>query len=193
MTSFRARAHVPLTAITTITALLALAACAPSGAADAPAPAPTGAGALSVSDPWVKAADGDMTAAFGTLTNSSDAQVRVVSATSDAASSVELHETATGADGAMVMQEKEGGILLAPGATHELAPGGDHLMLMGLTAPVLPGQDVTVTLTTEDGSTFELTAPARSFAGANEEYGGGEHGAEHTEGQVEEHAGMGRP
>ncbi|MHA7133695.1 copper chaperone PCu(A)C [Oerskovia turbata] len=180
MTSFRARAHAPLTTITTITAFLALAACAPSGAADAPAPAPTGAAALSVADPWVKAADGDMTAAFGTLTNASDTEVRIVSAASDAASSVELHETATGADGATVMQEKEGGILLAPGATHELAPGGDHLMLMGLTAPVLPGQDVTVTLTTEDGSTFVLTAPARSFAGANEEYGGGEHTEEHA-------------
>ncbi|MBD5785700.1 copper chaperone PCu(A)C [Cellulosimicrobium terreum] len=154
----------------------ALTACASDTDAGAAAPEPaaatTEADALSVDDPWVKAADEGMTAAFGTLTNDSDADVRIVSATSDATSSMELHEMAAGDDGEMVMRQKEGGIVVEAGATHELAPGGDHLMFMGVTEPIEPGADVTVTLTAEDGSTFEFTAPARTFSGAEEEYDG---------------------
>ncbi|MCB7135605.1 copper chaperone PCu(A)C [Cellulosimicrobium marinum] len=156
-----------------------LAACS-SGAegASGDAPAAAEADALSITDPWVKAADEGMTAAFGTLTNDSDADVRVVSATSTATSSMELHEMATGDDGEMVMQQKAGGFVVAAGESHELSPGGDHLMFMDVTEPIQPGDEVTVTLTAEDGSTYAFTAPARTFSGANEEY--------HGEGAMEE-------
>ncbi|OLT52618.1 copper chaperone PCu(A)C [Cellulosimicrobium sp. CUA-896] len=155
----------------------ALGACS-TGTADAggdtaaAAPETTEAAALTIADPWVKAADAGMTAAFGTLENGSDTDVRIVSATSEVTSSMELHEMATGDDGAMVMQQKAGGFVLEAGGSHELSPGGDHLMFMDLTTPVQPGDEVAVTLTAEDGSTFEFTAPARSFSGANEEYHG---------------------
>ncbi|GAA2073774.1 hypothetical protein GCM10009821_10230 [Aeromicrobium halocynthiae] len=73
-------------------------------------------------------------------------------------------------DGQMVMQEKEVGIVVPAGGSHELSPGGDHLMLLDLPADIEPGQDVRVTLTFSDDSTMSFTAPARSFAGANEDY-----------------------
>ena len=168
-----------LAGLGTLTLAATLAACS-TDAADvqdaAAGPAGAEAAALTITDPWVKAADTGMTAAFGTITNDSDTDVRIVSATSDVTSSMELHEMATGDDGAMVMRQKQGGFVIEAGAAHELSPGGDHLMFMDLTAPVQPGDDVTVTLTAEDGSTIEFTAPARSYAGANEEYDGGEHG-----------------
>lgn len=188
MTTTRTRLLAGLGALT----LTALAACSTgtSDTEDATAtPAAADADALDITDPWVKAADEGMTAAFGTLTNDSDTDVRIVSATSEVTSSMELHEMATGDDGAMVMRQKEGGFVIEAGATHELSPGGDHLMFMDLTTPVQPGDEVTVTLTAEDGSTFEFTAPGRSYSGANEEYDGGEHGEEDMEMDMEtEHA-----
>ncbi len=68
------------------------------------------------------------------------------------------------------MRPKDGGIVLAAGGSHELAPGGDHLMLMGLTAPLEPGSDFELTVQFEDGSTLPTTVQVRDFAGANEEY-----------------------
>lgn len=167
------RSLVPLR--TGATALLALGLVSACSSAGTPAATPSAtaaqADALTITDPWVKATDEPMTAAFGVLENSSDQDVRIVSATTEL-STMELHEMTTDAAGAMVMQQKDGGFVVEAGGSHVLAPDGDHLMLMDLTAPVEPGDEVTITLTAEDGSTFELTAPARSFAGAEEEYVG---------------------
>ncbi|GAB3077088.1 copper chaperone PCu(A)C [Nocardioides zeae] len=131
------------------------------------------AAALSVTDPWIKATDDDMTAMFGTIVNDTDADITVVGASSDAAGTVELHEVVTGDGGAMVMQPKEGGFTVPAGGTHELEAGGDHVMLMDLTGPLEAGQDVTVTLELADGSTQDVTAVVKPFTGADEEYAGG--------------------
>lgn len=97
---------------------------------------------VTVEDAWIKAAEGGMTGAFGTLVNGGDDDVTVVSATSPAAERVELHETAAGASGEMVMREKDGGFTVPAGAELVLEPGGDHLMLMGLQGPVPAGGTV---------------------------------------------------
>lgn len=130
------------------------------------------AASLTVTDPWVKAAESGMTAAFGTLVNSGDTDVVVVSATSGITATMELHETVESADGSMAMQPKQGGFVVPAGGEHELAPGGDHLMMMNLTQAALPGEVVTVTLTLQDGSTLEVEATVKSFSGADEEYQG---------------------
>jgi periplasmic copper chaperone A len=125
---------------------------------------------LTFTDPWVKAADSGMTAAFGTLENTGDQDLVVTSATSDATSAMELHETVANDDGTMAMQPKQGGFSVEAGGQHELAPGGDHLMFMDLTRPLQPGEDVTITLTFEDGSTSEVDAVVKNFTGADENY-----------------------
>lgn len=128
--------------------------------------------ALTMVDPWVKAADSGMTGVFGTITNTRDTDVRLTTGTSPAAARVELHEMAADASGTMVMRPKKGGFVVPAHGSITLSPGGLHIMLMGLTAPVKPGDDVTVTLTADDGTTLHVTASARSFAGANESYSG---------------------
>ncbi|MEV5412207.1 copper chaperone PCu(A)C [Thermopolyspora sp. NPDC052614] len=133
------------------------------------------AAALTVTDPWVKAADKGMTAAFGTLVNNSDKDLTIVSATSSAAPKVELHEMAD-QDGKMVMRQKEGGFVIPARGSHRLEPGGDHLMLMGVTDKVQPGDEVPFTLTFADGGTMTFTAVVKAFAGANEEYSGDDKG-----------------
>ncbi|BAL88140.1 hypothetical protein AMIS_29200 [Actinoplanes missouriensis 431] len=146
---------------------------ATSGAGTTPPSAPAAAAAtLTVKDPWVKAAKaGEMTAAFGTLVNGTGADITVTSVQTPA-SPAELHEMAM-QDGKMIMREKEGGFVVAAGGTHELAPGGDHLMLMKPAQEIKAGDEVTFTLTLADGSSVPFTAVAKPFAGAEESYAPG--------------------
>jgi len=130
----------------------------------------TASDGLTVDDPYVKAAAaGEMTSVFGRLVNSGPDDLTVVSASSDAAESVELHEMVM-ADGAMVMREKPDGFVVPAGETVELEPGGLHVMLIGLSGDIEPGAQVTVTLTLSDGTEVELTAQAREMANAQESY-----------------------
>jgi periplasmic copper chaperone A len=162
-----------------ITAALALTGCSEADD-DALADAPTAsvdAGvqseSLSMTDPWVKASDGDMTAAFGVLANSSDADIRVVGATSEHAR-LELHEMKADADGNMAMSETENGFVITAGGERTLEPGGEHIMFMDVTAPFEAGTDIEIVLELEDGSSLTVTVPVRTFAGANEGYHGGD-------------------
>ncbi|MEB7446503.1 copper chaperone PCu(A)C [Arthrobacter koreensis] len=154
--------------------------CGSSNPAAETAPAPDDAAALSMTGAWAKAAEADgMTGAFGTLENSGDEDLTIVAASSPAASTVELHEVAMDDDGAMVMREIEGGFVVPAGSDYLLEPGASHLMLMGLTDGLLAGGTVTITLELADGSTLDVDAVAKDFAGGNESYGSGEgHDAE---------------
>lgn len=125
---------------------------------------------VTVSDQWVKAADSGMTAVFGTLKNSGQHQARLVSATSPVAGKVELHEVVTEPGGSSKMRPKDGGFVIPADGTHDLAPGGDHLMLMDLKQPLAVGSDVNITVTFEDGSSLPFTAQVRDFRGAGEDY-----------------------
>lgn len=134
----------------------------------------TEAESLTMTDPWVKSAEDGMTAAFGTLVNTGDRDVTIVSAETDVTDVMELHETVQNDDGAMAMQEKDGGFVVPAGGEHELAPGGDHLMIMDLLRPVEPGEALTVTLTFADGSTTDVEATVKEFTGADEDYQDGD-------------------
>ena len=154
-------------------AALALTGCAPSAstparsAAAAPASAPA---ALTVSQPWVKAGPSGMTGGFGVIKNTSGADITITGASTPAARKVELHETVTGPNGAMQMQAKQGGFVIPAGGDLTLAPGADHFMMMGLTAPIAAGTEVTFTLALAGGESVEFTAMAKDFSGANENY-----------------------
>ncbi|MEV6601494.1 copper chaperone PCu(A)C [Actinoplanes sp. NPDC051346] len=158
----------------TLSAVLAATALAGCGGKDAAAPVaagPTSAAAVTglvIRDPWVKAADKGMTAAFAILVNDSDADITVRGATSTA-SPIELHTMAM-KDGKMVMQPKQGGFVVKARTTHQLAPGGDHLMLMKPAAAIKPGDEVSFTLELSTGKPVTFTAIAKPFAGAGESY-----------------------
>nr|WP_246246755.1 copper chaperone PCu(A)C [Isoptericola sediminis] len=159
---------------------LGLAGCATQDAAAPTTADTTAADAVSIDDAWVKAADAGMTAGFGEITNDGEAELTIVSASTEAAAMTELHETAADASGEMSMAEVEGGFVVPAGETLVLEPGGHHLMLMDLTDPIRAGDEVTFTLTFGDGSTAELTAPVKDFTGAEESYDGTS-GAEHED------------
>lgn len=122
---------------------------------------------ITVENAWAKSAESGMTGVFADLANASSSDLTVISGSTPAAAMVELHEVAGG-----VMQEKEGGFLVPAGETHTLMPGADHIMLMGLSEPLLAGDTVTVTLTLDNGESVEFEAEIRDYQGANEEYVG---------------------
>ena len=112
--------------------------------------------------------DSDMTAIFGTLHNNTDKDINVVGFSSSVkAKHYEIHEVVDG-----VMQEKEGGFDIPAGESIELAPGGFHFMLMGVTEPVMAGETATLTLELADGSSVELgDIPVRTIGAGDEDYG----------------------
>lgn len=140
---------------------------------------PASAG-LTLVDGWAKAVEevtedgmGSMTGVFGTLTNTTDDDIHLIGGSSKTASMVELHETVM-SDGTMVMREAAGGFVVPAGGTFVLEPGANHVMLLGLTAPVQAGSDVEVVLTAADGTEVTVVVAARTFAGAEETYAPGE-------------------
>jgi copper(I)-binding protein len=151
---------------------LALAGCSTAASANSDDSMESTATALTTFDTWVKAVDSGMTAAFGLVENPTDHDITIVSVTSSVSDSAELHETLENDAGDMVMQPIDGGFVVPAGEMLMLEPGGNHIMNMGVTGPILAGDDVTVTLTLDDGSTLEFTAPAKDYAGANENYEG---------------------
>lgn len=169
------RFFMPTIALAT-TALLVLSGCASSDSSAEPTDTtPDLAGdAVTIDDAWVKAADSGMSAAFGDLKNTGTEDITLVSASTPASSLLELHETAESASGSMAMRQKDGGFTIPAGGQLTLEPGGNHIMLMGLHSPVQAGDELTFTLTFSDESTFEFTAPAKDYAGANENYEDGE-------------------
>jgi copper(I)-binding protein len=169
-----ARSHRPALLLLPLLAAgaLTVAACGTSStdtADEASAPSPAAADPVTVTDAWVKASPGPMTGAFGVISNAGDADLTLVSASTSASSMTELHEVVM-ADGQMVMQPKEGGFDVPAGGEHVLEPGADHIMIMDVDAPVEAGDDVDITLTFDDGSTYTYTAQAREFEGGMETY-----------------------
>lgn len=146
-----------------------------TGQSGEPGSTPTaGAGqqaALVVKDTWVKTAKSGMSAAYGTVMNTTGTDVVIVSVTSSVSPRTELHETAT-VDGKTAMRPKDGGLVVPANGSHEFKPGGDHFMLMEVTSEVKAGDEVTFTLTLKDGATVRFTALGKDFAAGNESYQG---------------------
>lgn len=104
------------------------------------------------------------TAAYLTLINRGDVAVAIVGASSNLAKTVELHTTRK-VDGLMRMEQLPG-LALAPGERVELAPGGTHLMLLGLEYMPAPGDDVQLCLQLAAGGEVCTTAEVRASGDA---------------------------
>lgn len=77
-----------------------------------------------------------MGAAFMEITNNSEKDDVLIAAQADVSKTIELHKTTINDEGVMKMREMKDGIPLPAGKTVTLKPGGLHIMLMGLKAPL---------------------------------------------------------
>jgi len=118
------------------------------------------AGDITIGHPWSRATPGGAKVGGGylTLTNNGTAPDRLVSVSIPAAVAdhVEIHEMAT-KDGVMTMRAKPDGVTVEPGKTVAFVPGGYHLMLMGLKAPLKEGDRVKAELNFEKAGKVEVT------------------------------------
>jgi copper(I)-binding protein len=140
--------------------LSAISALAAAVAIAAPAAA---ASPIVVSDAWARATpNGAQTAAaYLTITNKGSTADRLLGGETPAARALQVHEMSM-TNGIMHMGEVKGGAAIAPGASLKLQPGGWHLMLIGLKAPLAAGGQVPVTLRFEKAGTVKLVLPVRA-------------------------------
>lgn len=114
-----------------------------------------------VKDPWVRGTVPQQKATGAFFQISSAAGGKLVSVSSPAAGVVELHEMAM--DGStMKMRALPNGLDLPAGKAVELKPGGYHVMLMDLKAPLKTGDAVDLRLVVEgkDGKTETIAVKA---------------------------------
>ena len=117
---------------------------------------------LKVSDPWVRAAPkGDNSAAYFAIANDSAKPNALLSARSNVAMKVEVHESSMGAGGKMMMQPVEQVPVPAKGKA-ELKPGGYHVMFMGLSRDLNAGEKIDITLHFQSGDEITITAEVRN-------------------------------
>jgi len=119
--------------------------------------APAAANDIVVSQAWSRATPKGAKVAGGYLTieNRGALPDRLLSASSSAAARVEIHQMAL-QDGIMTMRPLESGLTIPADETVTLAPGGDHIMFIGVTAPFEEGQRVAVVLN------FERSGPTEA-------------------------------
>jgi copper(I)-binding protein len=118
----------------------------------------TKAGDLVITQAWSRATPGGAKIAGGYLTieNKGAAPDRLIGGSGDFAGKVEIHEMAVN-NGVMTMRPLDKGLVIEPGKTVKLAPGGYHLMLMDLKQPFKQGDRVPLTLEFEKAGKVALS------------------------------------
>lgn len=141
-----------------LTLALPLAACDGAPGTDTATetrPATTG---ISVERPWSRetAPGQDAGGGFLTIHNAGDEADRLTGGATPIAGDVQIH-TVDMEGGVMRMRELAEGLEIPAGETVTLAPGGYHIMLMGLREPLARGAGVPLTLEFERAGTIAVT------------------------------------
>ncbi len=151
-----------------------------AGARPLRAAGPVEKGGLEFARPWARAtaprqANG---AAYLTIHNRGAAD-RILAARSEVARTVELHTHEVDAQGVARMRRVPA-IELPSGGTVELAPGGLHVMLIGLERPLEAGRRFPLTLLLETAGEVTLEVEVRAGSGAAPMQQGAGHGGHGT-------------
>jgi copper(I)-binding protein len=123
---------------------------------------------LRVSNPFSRATPpgAKVAGAFMSIENQGKEADRLVGASSPAAGIVEIHEMAM--DGGVMTMRAVKGIDVKPGATVELRPGGYHVMLEDLKAPLKQGDQIPLVLNFEKAGALEIRVKVEAMgAGAH--------------------------
>jgi hypothetical protein len=132
-------------------------------------------GDIVVADPWARASivPGRPAVVYFTVRNTGDAPDRLVAVASPRAARAHLHETRH--EGGVMRMAPVEALTVPPRGALALAPGGTHVMLMGLARPLAEGETVPLTLTFERAGeiTVEVVVGKPGAMGAGERKGMG--------------------
>lgn len=111
-------------------------------------------GALEIGHPWARPSTGKTGAAYFTIRNNGAAD-KLTGLAADISARVQLHDMEM--DGNIMRMRKLDSLPLPASETVKVAPGGLHVMLIGLTAPLKPGDTFPMRLTFEKAGTIEVS------------------------------------
>ena len=126
-------------------------------------PSPARAADVSAETAWARASAGPARngAVYVTLVNRG-ADAALVGAETPASARAELHSHVR--DGDVVRMRRIDSVALPAGGRVALAPGGVHLMLLGLTAPLEEGASFPLTLRFDDGDSLAVAVAVGGVA-----------------------------
>lgn len=139
--------------IALIASFIGVAACSREGSGTGLA-----SGGISVSGAFARAtvSAAETGAAYVTIANRGSQDDALVGASSSASASVELHEMTM--SGGMMRMRAIPRVAIPAGATVSFSPGGNHLMLIGLKAPLKAGSKISLTLEFERARAITVQA-----------------------------------
>lgn len=119
-------------------------------------------GTMEIHDAWARATPAKAPAggAFLTLINTGTAADTLVAASGTVARSVELHTHKV--EGDVMRMMKVDGVEVPAGATVAMAPGGYHIMLIGLEAPLVEGTSFPLELTFAQAGKVTVTVDVKA-------------------------------
>ena len=128
------------------------------------APAAAQAPAVHVSG-WARATAPAQTsgAVYLSLHNGGGAADRLVAVSSTASAAASIHSTST--TGGVVRMRAVNGVALAPNQMVTMKPGGLHVMLTGLKAPLRVGQKLALTLRFQRAGIVRTSIPVQASEG----------------------------
>ncbi len=114
-------------------------------------------GQLEIGHPWTRATapSAPTAAGFLTITNRGTTVDRLIAVRTSIAAQAEIHEMKMDGN-IMRMRDLANGIEIPAGATVTLAPGGLHLMLMGLKTPITKDKHVPLKLVFEKAGSIDV-------------------------------------
>lgn len=140
-------------------------------------------GDIEVLHPWTRATPPNAETAGGYLKLRNDGQVAdaLIGGHSTIAERVEIHSMTT-EDGVMRMRPVgKDGVVVKPGETVALAPGGIHIMFVGLKNPLKAGERVPLTLEFKNGGSLDVELATEELGSRGPEGGMPDHGMEHSQ------------
>jgi copper(I)-binding protein len=118
---------------------------------------------LAVTEAWMRASLGQVpsTAAYFKIENRGTTEDKLLAVATPVAAMAHVHGMAE-ENGVMTMNAV-GALVIKPGETVELAPGGLHVMVMNMKAPIKAGASVPLVLTFERAGRIEVQAEVRGL------------------------------
>jgi iron complex outermembrane receptor protein len=119
-------------------------------------------GHLVIGHPWSRPAAAGMPTgvAYLTITNNGPKEEVLVGARTPAAQRVEIHQTSVSEGMARMRPLPQ--VRIVPGSTVKIAPGGIHLMLIGLEVPLTAGDEIPLTLVFREAGDVEVEISVES-------------------------------
>jgi len=122
-------------------------------------------GSIQIDNPWARASVGKTGAIYLTIKNTGGTDDRLMSATTPAADQAQLHIEIN--DNGIMKMRPLSAIDVKGNSTVTLAPGGMHVMLVGLKQPLKEGQSFPLTLSFAKAGKIDVTVKVMKAGAMN--------------------------